>query len=129
MPWHVRRVNWVDARLRGEGAATTLSDPGKHTIAHLEPLDVGANGNNFAREFVAQHKWKPWPLDCAKLALSEFEIDRVQTRSAHLDENITWPRRRCRDFHQPAAFRAAVMLEDVCAHRSRGSGFQAATLT
>jgi len=27
----------------------------------MEPFDVAANGNDFAGEFVAQHKRKPWP--------------------------------------------------------------------
>jgi hypothetical protein len=117
-------VNLVDAYLLCECASTFLCDPGKHTITHIEPFDVATNGNNFAREFVAQHKRKPWPQDCAKLTLSELEIYRVQTRSAYFNENIAWPWRRCRDFHQPGAFRAAVMLKNVCAHQSRGSGFQ-----
>src|SRR5471030_528003 len=47
-----------------------------------EPFDVAANGNDFPREFVAEHQGKLWPQDGAKLSLSEFKIYRVQTRSA-----------------------------------------------
>jgi hypothetical protein len=120
----MRSVNLVDACLLCECASTLLCDPGKHTITHMEPFDVAANGNNFARKFVAEHKRKLWPQDCAKLPLPELEIYRVQTCSAYFNENIAWPRRRCPDIHQPGAFRAAVMLETICAHQSRGFGFQ-----
>src|SRR5450631_3195220 len=106
----MRSVNLVDTCLLCECAGTILCDPGKHTITHMEPFDVAANGNDFAREFVAQHKRKPWPQDCAKLPLSELEIDRVQTRSAYFNKNIPWPRHGCREIHQPRTFRAAIML-------------------
>jgi hypothetical protein len=118
----VRSVVLVDACLLGECASTFLRDPGKHTVTHAEPFGVAANGNNFACEFVAQHKRKPWPQDCAKLPLSELEIYRVQTRSAYCNENIAWPRRRCRDIHQQRAIGTAIMLENVCAHESPRSG-------
>jgi hypothetical protein len=116
IPGHKRSMILADACLRCECASTILGDPGKHPVTHMEPFDVAANGNNFAREFVAQHKRKIWPQDCAKLALSELEIYRVQTRSAYFNENIAWPWHMCRDIHQPRAFRAAVMLKNVCAH-------------
>jgi hypothetical protein len=114
----LRSVILVDASLLCECAGTILCDPGKHTVTHPEPFDVAANGNNFPRKFVAEHKRKLWAQDCAKLPLSEFEIYRVQTGRAHDNENIAWPRRRCRDIHQQGAFRATVMLENVCAHES-----------
>jgi hypothetical protein len=104
--------------LLGECAKTTLCDPGKHTITHAEPFDLVTDGNNFTREFVAEHQRKLWPQDCAQLPLSELEIYRIQTRSAYFDENIVWPRRRGRDIHQQRAFRTAVMLENVSAHAS-----------
>ena len=77
-------------------------DPGKHAVPHVKPSDLAANGNNFAREFVTQHKRKPWPQDRAKLPLSELEIKRVQTCSAYINENIAWPRHR-RPGHPSAA--------------------------
>jgi hypothetical protein len=40
---------------------TILCDPGKHTVTHAPPFDVAAHGNNFAREFVAEHERKLWP--------------------------------------------------------------------
>jgi hypothetical protein len=51
----------IDARLLSERASTFFCDPGKHTVAYVEPFDVVANGNNFTREFVAEHKRKLWP--------------------------------------------------------------------
>jgi hypothetical protein len=119
---HVRSIILVDAGLLCEGASPILCNPGKHTITHMESFDVAAYGNHFTRKLVAQHERKPWPQDGAKLALSELEIDRVQTRSVHFNENIARPRRRCRDIHQLRTFGAAVMLENVCAHESPCSG-------
>jgi hypothetical protein len=84
---------------QSECASTILRDPGKHTIPHAEPFDVAANGNDLTGEFVAKHERKLWPQDCAQLPVSELEIDRVQTRSPHLDENVAGPWRRCRDIH------------------------------
>ena len=55
IPGHMRSVIVVDACLLGECASTILRDPGKHTITHTEPFDVATNGNNFTREFVAEH--------------------------------------------------------------------------
>src|ERR1700730_1457640 len=127
-PAHMRSAILVDACLLCECASTVLCDPGKHTVTHAEPFDVAANGNDFPREFVAEHKRKLWPQDCAKLPLSEFEIYRVQTRGAHLDENIARLRRRCRNIHEPRAFRAAVMLENVCAHEHLCSGGRGGSL-
>src|SRR5947207_1414547 len=100
----MRSVILIDASLLCECASAVLCDPGKHPVTYAEPFDVATNGNNFASEFVAEHKPKPWPWDYAKLPLSEFEIYRIQTRSAHDNENIAWPRRRCRDIHQQRAF-------------------------
>jgi hypothetical protein len=73
-------------------------------------------------EFVAEHKWKLGPQDCAELSLSELEIHRVQTRSAYVNENIARPRRRRRDIHQLRSFGATVMLENISAHESCCSG-------
>src|ERR1700751_4512281 len=104
-------MNLVDACLFCEGAATFLCKPGKHTVTHAEPLDVAANSNDFAREFVAQHERKLWPIYCAKLPLSELEINRVQSGSAYADENIAWPWRRCCNLRQLRPFSAAVVGE------------------
>src|ERR1700692_4893268 len=123
----MRSVILVDACLLCECAGTILCDPGKHPVTHTEPFDVAANGNDFPRKFVAEHKRKLWPLDCAKFPFSEFEIYRVQTRSAHGNENIARPPRRCRDIHQLRAFRPAIMLENICAHESPCSGYERIT--
>ena len=99
-----------------ECTGTILRDSGKHTITHAEPVDLATNGNDYTRQFIAEDKRKLWPLDCAKLPFSELKVYRVQTRSAYFNENITCARRGCRDILQPRALRAAVMLENVCAH-------------
>jgi hypothetical protein len=96
----MRSVSLVDRGVFCECSTTILCDPSKHAVTDAKPFDVAANRNNFAREFVAQHKRKLWPHDCAKLSFSELEIDRVQTRSAYFDENFTCLRRQCRDIHQ-----------------------------
>jgi hypothetical protein len=46
------------------------------------------------------------------------------TRSAHGKENIARPRHGRRGIHEPRAFRAAVMLEDVGAHEPSCSGHE-----
>jgi hypothetical protein len=120
----MRSVIFVDACLLCECAGTFLRDPGKYTVTHPESFDVAANGNDFTREFVAEHKRKPWPVDSAKLPLSELEIDRVQASRAHCNENIARPRPGCWDVCQPRPFGAAVTLENVCAHDFPCSGFQ-----
>jgi hypothetical protein len=51
----MRSVILVDTCLLRECATTIPCDPGKHSVTHAEPFDVSANGNNFTREFVAEH--------------------------------------------------------------------------
>jgi hypothetical protein len=99
IPGHQRGNILVDTCLLGERAGPILPDPRKHTVTRAEPFDVAANRNNFACEFIAEHKRKLWPKDCAKLSLPELEIDWVKTRSADINENIAWPPQRCRDIH------------------------------
>jgi hypothetical protein len=84
----------------------------------VEPFDFAANGNDFAREFVAKHKRKLWPHDCTQLPLSELEIYRVQARRPYFNEKIARPRHRYRDIHQHRAFWTAIMLQNVGAHGS-----------
>src|ERR1700758_2442904 len=112
----MRSVSLVDTGLFCECSTTILCDPSIHAVTDAEPSDVAANRNNFAREFVAQHKRKLWPHDCTKLSFSELEIDRVQTRSAYFDENVAWPGPRCRDIHQAGAFGVNVALKNICTH-------------
>ena len=113
----MRSVILVDTCLLCECASTILCDRGKHTVTHAEPFDVAANGNNFNRKLAPSTNGS-FSVGLGEAFSSEVEIYRVQTRSPYYDENIAWPRRRCRDFRQPRAFRAAVMLENVCAHQS-----------
>src|SRR4029077_7018033 len=101
----------VDAGLLGECACTILRNPGEHTVTDVEPFDFAANGNDFAREFVAKHKRKLWPHDCTQLPLSELEIYRVQARRPYFNEKIARPRHRYRDIHQHRAFWTAIMLQ------------------
>lgn len=85
----------VDACLLREMRQHDLLRPGKHAVTHAEPCDVAANGNDFTREFIAEHKRKFWSQDCAELPLSELEVYRVQARGAHASARISrgaiWP--------------------------------------
>jgi hypothetical protein len=90
----MRGVILVEACLLCECAGTILADPAKHTLTRAEPLHVAANGDNFARKFIAEHKWKRRPLDGTKLSLPELKIDRVQAGGAHDNKDLAWPRGR-----------------------------------
>ncbi len=113
---HVRSVILVDTCLLGKGAGTILGNPGKHTIADAEPLDLAANGSHVPRQFVAEHQRQPWPQDRAHLSLAELEIHRVQADSLDVNEQFARPRRGRRDIHHQRAFGAAIVLENVSAH-------------
>jgi hypothetical protein len=107
----------VDAGLLRESATTILGDAGEHAVTDAEPFDVAADRDDFAGQFVAQHERKPWPVDDAKLALPELEIDRVQSRSAYVHKDIGWSRSGCRNVREPRAVRAAVAMENISAHQ------------
>ncbi len=121
---HQRGVSLVDAGLLCESAATILGNAGEHTLTHAEASDVAADGDDFAGKFVAQHERKLWPVDDAKLALAELEIDRVQSRSAYVHEDIAWSRNGSGNVGQPRTVSATIAVEDVGAHyrRSYSSG-------
>jgi hypothetical protein len=87
----MRSMKLVGACLLCECATAILCDPGKYPVTSTEPFHVAADRNDFTSEFVAQHKRQCWSQDCAKLPLSEFEIDWVQPRSVTSMRRVPGP--------------------------------------
>lgn len=108
----------IDTCLVGKCTGAVLGDPGKYAVPCAKSRDIAADGDDFAREFVAKHEGQTRPQDGPQLSLPEFEINRVQARSACGNKNIARARYRRRDIHQLPAVRTAVLLKNICAHVS-----------
>ena len=86
-----RDVVLVDGDVLGEGPDAKVAGTGVHLVTDGEAADVGADLGDHAGHVVAEHEGRLVLQELFELAVADHAVQRVDTRRAHLDENVSAP--------------------------------------
>ena len=84
-----RDVIFVDGDVLGEGPDAKVAGACKHLVADREAADVRADLADHTGNVVAEHEGCLVLQELFELAVADHAVQRVDTRRAHPDENVT----------------------------------------